>query len=369
MRTTAAMRRLVLLNRSEWQWGRWFAVGSFLGFMVVIGCDRQRPAVVELNLAQDAPTQSQSSLPDVKVRLHRRVFVMTVTESGPLTASRIAGSLGAGLTKRGIESFGGHQPDERDLVILARAAMREGAVWGGMSSREVLLECRLYDVRESSPLVAVFESARQVERSEDDAAMGALKKAADKAADRIVRWMINMPEELRTAPPGAPSTNHEAIGLACLPFHNGSGQRELDGWCSTLASLVAAAYQKSGRFVIRERARLGDLVGEQDVVAVLGGNTGAAKQLGDNLDVSQLVVGEVAFRPDGALVVTARQVRVDDSGVEQVFVVTGSRQRVEELEQALLKRVKRSMLGWIADRIDQVEQMPVAWPKDALAPR
>lgn len=340
-----------------------------LCFVLFAGCGRDRPAVVQSTASRDEQAEERSIHREESVRLDRRVCVMVISESGPFTAPRVMGAISSGLAKRGMETIGGRPPDERDLAVLVRVAVREGAVWGGIPSREVLLECWLFDIREQSPLATVSSSARVAERSPDDAAQAALKKASEKVSERIVKALIGLPVEFRSVPPDAVEAPVEAMSLACLPFHNGSGRKELDGWCKSLASIAASTYQRSGRFQVKERARLSDLVGEQDVVAVLGGQSDAAKKLGSDLEVSRLLVGEVALRPDGALVVTGRLVRVEDSGIEQVIVVAGSHAQVERLESSFQRRLDRSMLGWIAERIDQVEQSTIAWPKDGLAPR
>ncbi|OWY70375.1 hypothetical protein B7486_16430 [cyanobacterium TDX16] len=365
----AAMRIFVSAIRGECRRGGSLSSLFCLSLVVFTGCGRDRPAPVQSTAVRNERTESRSFEREANVRLDRRMCIMVIPATGPLTAARVTGAVSTGLAKRGIESFGGRPPDERDLVILVRVAVREGAVWGGIPSREVLLESWLFDVREQSPLATASASARVAERSPDDAAQAALKKASEKASDRIVQSLIEMPVEYRTAPPNSVVAPSEEMSLACLPFHNGSGRKELDGWCKSLASIAASAFQRSGRFQVKERARLSDLVGEQDVVAVLGGQSDAAKKLGSDLEVSRLLVGEIAFRPDGALVVTARLVRVDDSGIEQVIVVAGSHAQVERLESSFQRRLDRSMLGWIAERMDQVEQSSIAWPTDDLAPR
>jgi len=363
------MRIFVSPFRGEWR--RRGSLSSLFCLTIVLsaGCGKDRSAAIQSTAVRDEQTAARSVQREELVRLDRRVCVMVISESGPLTAPRVMGAISTGLAKRGMETIGGRPPDERDLAVLVRVAVREGAVWGGIPSREVLLECGLFDVREQTPLATATASARSAERSQEEAARAALKKASEKVSERIVRSLIELPVEFRTAPPGLVAPPSEEMSLACLPFHNGSGRKELDGWCKSLASIAASAYQRSGRFQVKERARLSDLVGEQDVVAVLGGQSDAAKKIGSNLEVSRLLVGEVAFRPDGALVVTARLVRVDDSGVEQVIVVAGSQGEVARLEYGFQRRLDRSMLGWISDRIEQMEQSPIAWPTDDLAPR
>lgn len=336
---------------------------------IVAGCgDRNRTAF------QSSDFQSKSERPretpmDESMPIDRRLCVMVVGDAAPLEPVRVISAIASLLTDRGIVVSTDAYPDESRLVALIRVVVREGAVWGGIPSREVLLEFQLFDSRRVDALAIGSSTARVAERSPEEAALGAFGKASKQLTNHIVRALAGLPAEFRTAPSDAALPTPGDVTLACLPFHNATDRPDMDGWCKTLASLAAAAYQRSGRYLVKERARLRDLVGEQDVVAVLGGQSDAAKKLGSDLEVSRLLVGEVAYRPDGSLVVTARLVRVENSGVEQVIVVTGSPRQVERLESAFQRRLDRSMLGWIADRIDQVEQSTIAWPKDGLAPR
>ena len=331
------------------------------------GCaERERPVVQS---SAESRREIRATGPmEVSVEIARQFSVVVIDSRGPLPAERVTSAILSRLASRGLAVSSDSRPDENDLVVLIRSDTRVGAVWGGVPTREVLLEYRLFDARQAEPLAEGAGVARFAERSADEALAGALNKASDILVRKLIRSVVMLPEAFRSAPPAVAQLPEGMPTLACIPFHNASGRADLDGWCKTLASLGAAAFQRSGRFEIKERARLKDLVADQDVVAVLGGQSDAARRVGTDLGVSRLLVGEVALRPDGVLVVTARLLRVDDAGVEHVIVVADSPTQVARLEAEFQRQLDRPMPGWIAKQLERASASPLEWPADSRGP-
>lgn len=334
---------------------------------IAAGCgDRDGPVVLSSSQSRSEIRPADTS--EESVEIARHFCVVVIDSKGPLAAERVASTMTTRLASRGLSVSSDARPNEDDLVVLIRSDTRIGAVWGGVPTREVLLEYRLFDARRAEPLTGGASVARFAERSADEALTGALNKASDTLVRKLIRSVAMLPEEFRIAPPAVAVAADGMPTLACIPFHNASGRADLDGWCKTLASLGAAAFQRSGRFEIKERARLKDLVADQDVVAVLGGHSDATRRVGTDLGVSRLLVGEVAIRPDSALVVTARLLRVDDAGVEHVIVVADSPTQVARLEAEFQRQLDRPMPGWIAKQLERASASPMEWPADARDP-
>lgn len=302
------------------------------------------------------------------VRFDRRLAVVVAENaSDPEEVRRVARAVSESITKRGLNVAAAERADHGDLLVDVRYAVRAGAVWGGIPSREVLLEYHLLDVREEEPLASGSEFARFAEPSAREAMMGALQKASERLADQIVRTAASLPPPYRSPPPEANAWEPSAPGesLACLPFRNTTGRTTLDGWCETLSSIAADVYQQSERYKLLERARLREIVEDSDVAAVLGGRSDAARRIGGELGVHLLLVGEVAVRPDGNLVVSARLVRADTAEVEHVIIVAGSANQVDRLEADFRRGLARPTIGWIAERRERLYREPMVWPREA----
>ncbi len=333
------------------------------------GCGSDSPQVVQRSSVAAVSDSSAGSSDPVAGHFDRRLTVVASETAGPLDANRVARSVGEALQAHGLNVADPSEQSRRDLIVHLRYGVREGSIWGGIPSSEVLLEYRLFDTRQEEPLAHGEELGRFADRSTEKAVMGALRQCVRRLFPRIVRELALLPEALG-APPGIEEVASVAeASLACLPFRNATSRAELDGWCETLASVAAEAYQQTGRYRLRERARLRQIVDDQDVTAVLGGQADAARRIGSELGAEWLLVGEVAVRPDGALAVSARLVRVETAEVEHIVIVADRADQAERLEAEFRRRLRRPTMGWIAERSEAIERTPLAWPEDAPARR
>lgn len=353
------------------------------GISSPVGCERESASRVQTESAvrgaasrQDEPVYGGAVRASEAgaVSFSRRLAIAAAADGGeagggPLPEDlRVAGAVGGALAARGLNVAVEGEAGPGDLLVDLRYAFRAGAMWGGIPSREILLEFQLLDERSPDPLALGWEHARYAEPSAEKAAAGALNKASGRLADRVIRALANLPEPYRSTSSSdeKPMVRAEAVrlSLACLPFRNATGNPGLNGWCDTLALVAAGECRASEQYRLLERARLLDIVDDQDVAAVLGGAADAARRVGGEIGADLLVVGEAAVRPDGSLVVTARLVRAATAEVEQVVIASGRPDQVDALEAEFRRAWSRPARGWISERRSRLRREPLHWPAD-----
>jgi TolB-like protein len=301
--------------------------------------------------------------PRTSAGFERRLSIVVAETGASPGAEAVERVMLWAFSELGLDAIGSADATPADLTLLIRYAARRGSMWGGIPSREILLELNVYDERAPDSLGRLVESASFADPQAERAESGALTQAAARLASRADRVLRSLPEEFQVAPPPAASPPTSAEGtVACLPIRNSTGRPALDGWCESLAAVAAEEYQRSGRYKIVERARLREVVADADVVAVVGGSADAMRRVSDKLGVDLLLVGETALRPDGNLVVSARLVMAQSAEVLHVVVVADRPDRIDPLEAAFRRKLRRPVVGWLADRIDPLGDQNLIWP-------
>ena len=265
------------------------------------------------------------------------------------------------LQHRGVEVVGPDPSDSAAPLVAIQCYVRAGEPWGGLPVQEVLLRYAVLCADRAEPVSVGDLNKRHADSEKSTASQGALRLAARDVAVQVAR-------ALRTVPASSSSfINHspafqEPPTLACLPFRNATGQRGLSGWCETLATLAAREFQGAGKYRLVERARLREVLDEQDVTAVLGGAVDATSRVGTKLGVDLLLVGEVTYRPDGTLAISARLLRSTDAHIVRVFLVYDNSSKIEGLEKRFRRSISRPLAAWMDQKLETLRSRPRDWP-------
>jgi|CXWL01.1.fsa_nt_gi TolB-like protein len=265
------------------------------------------------------------------------------------------------LQLRGVEVVSPDPSDSAAPLVAIQCYVRAGQPWGGLPVQEVLLRYAVLCADRAEPVSVGDLNKRHADSEKSAASQGALRLAAREVAVQIARALRTVPASSSTFLNRSPASD-EPPTLACLPFRNTTGQRGLSGWCETLATLAAREFQGAGKYRLVERARLREVLDEQDVTAALDGVADATKRVGTKLGVDLLLVGEVTYRPDGKLTISARLLRSTDAHIERVFLVYDSSSRVEVLEKRFRKSISRPLAAWMDQKLETLRSRPRDWP-------
>lgn len=283
----------------------------------------------------------------------------------PPGAARVTEAVSRALKEQRLRLAGDQEDNRVDLIVMLVSSERSAGAWGGIPSREVLLRYELIDARSREPLCTGVDSARYADPSPARAIDGALRRAAQNIARKIRGKVAQLPPPAEEAPAVTVARPEAETALACLPFKNATGQRQLDGWCESLAAIAAQELRRLGTYRIVERARLRDVFQERELAAAIETSPGAVRQVARQLGVDLLMVGEVARRPDGDLAISARIVTADGAEVQRVIYAAGSPNRVDALELAFRHQVVSPRPGWVTRQLDQLRRAPIVWPSGA----
>ncbi len=280
-------------------------------------------------------------------------------------AELVERAVGKALREAGIHVLGPADALDADLTVVVASAVRRGPSWGGMPSHEVLLRYHLLDATRKLRHKGVGWGS-----CADAVAERAIRRALDKTADIAARKLraaiAQLPPLPRRKPDAkSPTPRAPSLSLACLPIRNATGRSQLDGWCEALASIAAQEFKRLGRHRIVERARLQEILHERDVREILAGAPGAAQRVGRKLGVDLLLVGEVAFRPNGDLLLSARLVRSTDASIQHVVIAARPPSQSTALERDFCRQLAKPTAGWVHEQMDQLDREPVRWPDAA----
>ncbi len=296
----------------------------------------------------------------------RRRVVVIASHTGP-GAEAVERALGQALDKQGLEVLDTSKVDQADLVVAVTAAVRTGDQWGGIPSQQVLLRYDLLDARKRTPIRSGADWASYADPVAQRRVAGALRGAADRLSRKLISVVRDLPPPSpaeTAAPKPAPAAEKAvSISLACLPFRNATHRRQLDGWCESLASIAAQEFKRVKTYRIVERARLADILKEDDIAAAIDTSPGAVRRVAQKLGVDLLLVGEASLRPNGDLVISARMVKAKDAEVQQVIYAAGPAASVDRLEQSFRHQLVKPTVGWVSRQLDHLNRAPIVWPK------
>jgi TolB-like protein len=279
-----------------------------------------------------------------------------------LGGARVASALSEVLARRGVQVI--DRPDGgAHLIVAVWGSNRSAGSWNGIPLEQVSLRYALLDARAQRRIGAGVDAMSFADPTVESARAGALRRAADSAARRIITNMRQLPAP-EPLPEAAPRAQVAQLSIAALPFYNATRRPELSGWCETLSAIAAQELTACGRFRVVERARLGEVLKEDDLASALGANPTDVSEMGKRLGVDLLLVGELAVRPDAQLSLTARFVQSSDGQIRQSIIATAPAARTNDLELQLRRQLPQQTEDWILRELEQLRQAPEAWPAD-----
>ncbi len=341
----------------------WACVSA--GACIWVGCAAPESSVQTVADKQTKTVEPQREPPPEPAEPPppKRKLVVVAPPMSP-DAEAIERSMGQALRRRGFEILPGSDTDRADLVVAVISAAKEDGSWGGIPSQKVLLRYTLFDARRKA-LKSGQDWASYADAVPQRAVAGALSKVAERLSRRLERVIGTLPPPppkpdkplARTDPTKGP----QQTSLACLPFRNATQQSQLNGWCETLASIAAQEYKRLSRYRVVERARLREILKDEDITAAIDTSPEAIQRVAKKLGVELLLVGEVAIRPNGDLIISARTVRAKDAEIQHVIYTAAPVQQVDRLEQSYRRQLGKPIAGWITRELDQLRQAPITW--------
>ncbi len=310
------------------------------------------PQVAEQERTVTVVTRAVTVLP-------HRVGVVVADAAGENLRTVFAEALG----RQGVQVAQDARPEQCHVVLVSWCSTRAGEPWGGIPMQQGQFRFALLDARSHDRLGTGVDSASYADPTPGSARQGAIRRAAENAARRVATMLraLPAPEPLAPAPVGEPP---KLVSVAALPFHNATARPELNGWCGALCAMAVQDLVASGQYRVVERSRLGDVLKEVDLADMLSSTPANMSDLGQRIGVELLLVGEVAVRPDGALVLTARFVQSSDGQVAQAITASAPPARTSDLEAQFRRQLPRRAMDWISAEIEQLRQAPDAWPTD-----
>jgi hypothetical protein len=329
---------------------------------VVIACEQPSPPVAPIDDRQDRTLVAESTIAIQSSAPLPHKVGLVIQEPGANGAVALT-VIAEALARNGVEVVQGSPAGRTHLVIAMWCATRAGDAWGGIPMQQAQLRYAMLNARSHDRLGAGTESASYADPTVASARLGAMRKAAENAARRIVVSMRQLPppEPLLQSPAVA---ERAPLSVAALPFHNATGRADLTGWCETLSAIGAQELVASGRYRVVERSRLNEVLKEVDLTGLFAAAPSNMSDLGRQIGVDLLLVGELAIRPDGPLALTARFVQSSDGQVRQVIIAAAPVSRTNDLEAQFRRQLPRPVEDWIVSELEQLELAPDAWPSN-----
>jgi len=280
--------------------------------------------------------------------LERPPRILVIAARCSVPEDTVESEVQTALARRGMQGVDVWHAEDADAVMLVAAKQGRPARWGNMPSCELVLRYVVLDARRQTVLMTEQASASSSELTAEAAILTALRAAAAEAAGRALRAAVRLDLPAERPSAGQPVPEAQPPAVACLPFFNGTKRADLDGWCRHLPSLAAQELKRSGRYRLVEWERLPDVLKEEDLRNVLGGDADAARLVGTRFHADWLLLGEVGLLPDGRYSITARLVRTADAQYEPF---NASDRDYQAAERAFLRRLSKPVPPWAEERL------------------
>ncbi|MBN1346907.1 MAG: hypothetical protein JXQ73_29730 [Phycisphaerae bacterium] len=354
------------MQRSGKSWLRLPLV--FVAACLAHGCGEPKATLQSHSVKQDttvaAPPESGESpaaepIPPETAR--RRVVV--VPGRSRLHPELVHRALSQALRDNGFEVLKHSDLPRADMILVVVCDAQATTPWGGIPCEKVWLRYTVMGPRRQT-IKAGQDWATHADPVRETADLEALNRVSRSVARTLTALAAQLPPTIpsrgQQAPP-RPASTPQLRSLACLPFRNKTGRADLDGWCESLASIAVQEFKRAEAYRIVERARLGEILKEDDIAAAIDSSPDAVEKVAERLGVDLLLVGEVAFRPNGDLAISGRVVTAKQAEVQQAIYVAGPVRRVDQVEQAFrqeLLRPVRPVPDWIATQLRRLEATP-----------
>jgi TolB-like protein len=327
------------------------------------GCGGSTPERHIYSASDSVSITNEGQSPTQGGAVPRRLLLIVAEADEPPGDRQVNELMSAALSRRGFELSSPKQQAGSEPMIAIQCYCRRGKPWGGIPSEEVLLRYAILYAGQTEPVSIGQDSGMHADSERSTAVQGALRQAAQRLAQRIERVLQTIPPPSISVTVTPVERDETVATIACLPFRNATGRRDLGGWCETLTSVAAEEYQRVGKYRLMERARLKEVLDEQDVTDAIDGVPSAMQRVGTKLGVDLLLVGEVAVRPDGDIAISARLLRSADAQIEQVIVVNDRASNIDGLEQKFRRRLSKPVAGWMDEKLEVLRRKPVQWPE------